>query len=112
MKSGKKKAYLTTTTELRTMTEDEMIKRCPDIVKVTTQVINQVAVKVVGQELDFSKTLSDNGIDDLDGVEMIMEFEKLLDIVIPDDVAEAFINGKPPQFLQYNRSKKIEQLGL
>lgn len=111
MKSGKKKAYLTTT-ELRTMTEDEMIERCPDIVKVTTQVINQVAVKVVGQELDFNKTLSDNGVDDLDGVEMIMEFEKLLDIVIPDDVAEAFINGKPPQFLQYNRSKKIEQLGL
>ena len=111
MKSAKKKAYLTTT-ELRTMTEDEMIKRCPDIVKVTTQVINQVAVKIVGQELDFSKTLSDNGVDDLDGVEMIMELEKKLNIVIFDDVADAFIQGKPPQFVLYNRNKRIEELGL
>lgn len=94
------------------MTEDEMIKRCPDIVKVTPQIINEVGIKVIGQELDFNKTLAENGCDDLDGVEMIMEFEKRLEIFIPDDVADAFVNGRPPRFLQHNRNKRIEELGL
>ena len=94
------------------MTEDEMIQRCPDMVKITPQIINEVAIKVMGQPLDFNKTLAENGWDDLDGVEMIMELEKKLNIVIFDDVADAFIQGKPPQFLQYNRNKKIEDLGL
>ena len=94
------------------MTEEEMIKRCPDIIKVTPQIINEVAIKVMGQPLDFNKTLAENGWDDLDGVEMIMELEKKLNIVIFDDVADAFIQGKPPQFVQYNRNKRIEELGL
>jgi acyl carrier protein len=94
------------------MTEEEMIKRCPDIVKVTPQIMNEVSIKIMGQELDFNKTLVENGWDDLDGVEMIMELEKKLNIVIFDDVADAFTGGKPPQFVQYNRNKKIEELGL
>ena len=94
------------------MTEEEMIKRCPDIVKVTPQIMNEVSIKIMGQELDFNKTLAENGWDELDGVEMIMELEKKLNIVIFDDVADAFINGKPPQFVQHNRNKRIEELGL
>lgn len=94
------------------MTEDEMIKRCPDIVKVTPQIMIEIAKEKFDIEIDFNKTWKDNGLDDLDAIEMIMELEKMLDIVIKDDVADAFVNGKPPQFLQYNRNKKIEQLGL
>ncbi len=94
------------------MTEEEMIQRCPDIVKITPILMNEVAIKMLGQPLDFNKTFAQNGFDDLDGVEMIMELEKMLDIVIFDDVADAFVNGKPPQFVQYNRNKRIEELGL
>lgn len=94
------------------MTPEEMIQRCPDIVKITPILMNEVAIKMLGQPLDFNKTFAQNGFDDLDGVEMIMELEKMLDIVIFDDVADAFVNGKPPQFVQYNRNKRIEELGL
>jgi len=94
------------------MTEEEMIKRCPDIVKITPQIMNEVSIKIMGQELDFNKTLAENGWDGLDGVEMIMELEKKLNIVIFDEVAAAFTEGKPPKFVQYNRNKKIEELGL
>lgn len=94
------------------MTVEEMIQKCPDIVKVTPDVMNEFAIKINGQILDFNKTFAENGFDDLDGVEMIMELEKRLDIYITDEVADAFTNGKPPQFVQFIRSKKIEELGL
>lgn len=94
------------------MTEDEMLQRIPDMIKITPELMNELTINKIGQPLDFNKTFAQNGFDDLDGVEMIMELEKRLDIVITDEVADAFVNGKPPQFLQYNRNKKIEQLGL
>lgn len=94
------------------MTEEEMIKRCPDIVKVTPQIMIEIAKEKFDIEIDFNKTWQDNGLDDLDAIEMIMELEKKLDIVIKDDVADAFVNGRPPQFLQHNRNKRIEELGL
>lgn len=94
------------------MTEEEMLLRIPDMIKITPQIMNEVAIKIIGQELDFNKTLHQNGFDDLDAVEMVMELEKRLSIVIDDFVADAFINSKPPQFLQYNRNKRIEELGL
>lgn len=96
------------------MTEDEMIKRCPDIVKVTPQIMNEIVYNIIGEPLDMNKTWYDNGLDDLDCVEFIMHIEKRLDIVIPDDVAGAFTryNEKPKVFRSYLRNKKIEQLGL
>ena len=96
------------------MTIEEMIQKCPDLVKITTSVMNEVAIKIIGEPLNFNKTYDEMGFDDLDRVEMIMELEKRLDIYITDEVADAFVNGKNKPFnvSQYNRSKKIEELGL
>lgn len=94
------------------MTEEEMLQRVPDMIKVTPQIMNEVSIKIIGQPLNMNKTWSENGFDDLDGIEMIMELEKILDIAITDDVAESFTGGKPPQFIQIVRNRKIEELGL
>ena len=96
------------------MTEEEMIQRCPDILKVTPEILSKVFENKMGLSLDFNKTFGKHGVDELDCVEIIMELEKILDIVIPDDVCEYFISEKtkPVLFTQYNRNKKIEQLGL
>ena len=96
------------------MTIEEMVQQCPGLVKVTVPVMNEVAIKVMGEPLNFNKTYDEMGFDDLDCVEMIMELEKKLDIYITDEVADAFINGKSKPFnvSQYNRNKKIEGLGL
>ena len=96
------------------MTPEEMIKSCPDIVKVTPDIMMEIAIEKIGYPLDISKTWDDNGFDDLDGVELIMELEKRLNIVIPDDVADSFITGskKPPVFKSYLRNEKLNQLGL
>lgn len=94
------------------MTEQEMIKRCPNIVKVTPEILMEIAKEKFNIEIDFNKTWQENGFDDLDAVEMIMEFEKRLDIVITDDVADAFVSGKITIFTSYLRNEKLEQLGL
>ena len=57
------------------MTEEEMLQRVPDMIKVTPQIMNEVSIKIIGQPLNMNKTWSENGFDDLDGIEMIMELE-------------------------------------
>ena len=96
------------------MTIDEMVKKCPGLVKVTVDVMNEVAIKIMGEPLNFNKTYGEMGFDDLDCVEMIMELEKRLDIYISDDVADVFVNGsnKPFNVSQYNREKKLNSLGI
>lgn len=94
------------------MTEQEMIKRCPNIVKVTPEILMEIAKEKFNIEIDFNKDWQDNGFDDLDSVEVIMELEKRLNIVITDDVADAFISGKITIFTSYLRNEKLEQLGL
>jgi acyl carrier protein len=94
------------------MTPEEMIKRCPDMVKVTPDIMMEIAKEKFDIEIDFNKTWGENGFDDLDSVEVVMELEKRLNIVITDDVADAFISGKITIFRSYLRDKKLEQLGL
>ena len=73
------------------MTIDEMIQRCPGILKVTPAILSEVFEYKIGETLDFNKTFGEHGADELDRVEIIMELEKILDIAIPDDVCEYFI---------------------
>ena len=91
---------------------EQMIQRCPDITKLTQSLLNEVAIKKTGQQLNFNLTFIENGYDDLDVVELVMEIEKILDITIPDDVVDVIIKGKPPRFTEWIRNEKIRQLGL
>jgi len=96
------------------MTIEEIIERCPDIINITPAVMIKASKDKMNEELDLNKTFGQNGFDELDCVEFLMELEKILDISIPDDICDHLFstNTKPPQFIQYNRNKKIEQLGL
>lgn len=96
------------------MTNAEMIKRCPDMAKITQSVLLKVIHKIGYADFDFGKTWADNGFDDLDGVEVIMELEKELGIHITDEVADAFIryDQKPAIFTEWVRNEKLKQLGI
>jgi acyl carrier protein len=72
------------------MNEFEMVERIPNIVKVTPEILSKVFEDKMGMILDFDKTYGEHGADELDCVEIIMELEKILDIVITDDVCEYF----------------------
>ncbi len=66
-------------------------------------------------DVDFNKTWLDHGIDELDNVEIVMWFEKELNISIPDDVAIKYmdLNNKLydlPGLKLRLRSEKLEQI--
>lgn len=86
----------------------------PQIKKISDQLVNEIVYNKLGIILDYNKTLGDNGLDDLDCVELAMEIEKKLDITIQDDVLDFLFNTlkKPPRFQQYLRNKKLKDLGL
>ena len=86
----------------------------PQLNKITEQMMNDVTLDKLGVVLDYNKSLGENGFDDLDCVEVVMEIEKRLNIVVPDHILDLLfnINKKPPRFQQYIRNKKLEDLGI
>jgi acyl carrier protein len=93
---------------------EQLINKNPQLNKITEKLINQISIEKYSINLDYNKTLGDNGFDDLDCIEMVMEIEKRLDIVISDDIVDFLFNvgEKPPRFREYWRNKKLEDLGL
>jgi len=93
---------------------EKILQDMPELGKITPDVMNAIAIRMHGEPLDMSKTWGENGYDDLDSVEMIMELEKELNIVIPDHIADILVSGdsKPPRFTSFIRDKKLNQLGL
>jgi acyl carrier protein len=93
---------------------EQLINKNPQLNKITEELINQISIEKYSINLDYKKTLGDNGFDDLDCIEMVMEIEKRLDIVISDDIVDFLFNvgEKPPRFREYWRNKKLEDLGL
>lgn len=93
---------------------EQIIVDNPQLNKITEQMMNEITLDKIGVILDYNKTLGDNGFDDLDCVEVVMELEKKLDIVVPDHILDLLFNTdkKPPRFQQYLRNKKLEDLGL
>ena len=86
----------------------------PQLNKITEQTMNDITLDKLGVVLDYNKSLGENGFDDLDCVEVVMEIEKRLNIVVPDHILDLLfnINKKPPRFQQYIRNKKLEDLGI
>lgn len=86
----------------------------PQLNKITEQMMNDITLDKLGVVLDYNKSLGENGFDDLDCVEVVMEIEKRLNIVVPDHILDLLfnINKKPPRFQQYIRNKKLEDLGI
>jgi acyl carrier protein len=96
------------------MNIDDIIKKYPDLTKITEEVIIQVSQKKFGLILDFNKTFSENGFDDLDCIELIMEIEKILEISVSDEVIDILFNAniKPPKLKEYFRNKKLRDIGI
>jgi acyl carrier protein len=91
---------------------EDAYSRCPDIKKITLQDLNIATNKINGNNIDFTKTFGEQGFDQLNCIEIIMELEKNLNIVIIDEVADFIINinSKPNFLLQEWRESKINKI--
>lgn len=93
---------------------EKILQDMPELGKITPDAMNAIAIRMRGESLDMNKTWGENGYDDLDSVEMLMELEKVLNIAIPDHIADYLfsVNVKPPLFISVIRDKRLNQLGL
>ena len=88
---------------------DKLYTEYPQLKKINENIMNHISLKKFSIELNYDITFGDNGFDDLDCVEFLMEIENKLDISIHDEVADYLFNtkSKPQISLQYLRNKKI-----
>jgi acyl carrier protein len=93
---------------------ESIFSEYPQLSIITEELVNQISIEKYSINLDYNRTLSENGYNDLDCIEMIMEIEKRLNIVIPDDVIDIMFNleKNPPRFTEYWRNKKLIDLGI
>jgi hypothetical protein len=96
------------------MSLEEIIQKQPELVKMTPSCLYRIFDTKIGGVLDFSKRWGNQGCDDLDCIEILMEVEKELGIIVPDEIAVCLFDSGvyPPNFQQIIRSQKLEQLGL
>lgn len=91
---------------------EDAYSRCPDIKKITLKDLNQASRKINGNDIDLRMTFGEQGFNELNCIEIIMELEKNLNIVIFDEVADFIINinSKPDFLLQEWRESQINKI--
>jgi acyl carrier protein len=97
------------------MTLQDAYQICPAIKKITLDDLNKATQKVSGDKsfkFDFHKTYYEQGFEELNCVEIIMELESKLDITIYDEVADFIIseNVRPDFLLQEWRESQINKI--
>jgi len=95
----------------------DLIIKYPQILKITPDTLSEYWSYTMGSylgELDFKSTYADQGSDDLDLVELVMNIEKCLNIVIDDSIVDKLfnVNSKPINLTNWIRNEKLEKLGI
>ena len=100
------------------MTPQEMFRMCPGLVKVTIPNLEEAFFNITkGGTLNHNETLTNQGLDELDAVEFIMEVEKLSGININDDIGWLLMDGQIntkdfSMIIIEHREKRLELLDI
>ena len=70
----------------------QIILKHPHLIKITHTVLSKAFNNLTGEDLDYSKTWGEQGLDDLDLIEMVMYLEKELNISIHDELIDTIFN--------------------
>ena len=93
----------------------QIILKHPYLLKITPSVLSKCFSDVSGIEcLDYSKTYGDQGLDDLDIIEMLMNIEKELNISIHDELTDTIFNtgSYPINMTLWYREERLGELGI
>jgi acyl carrier protein len=94
------------------MTPQEALNICPDLKRISYQDINKISQRIFDQNIDMTKTFGEQGICELECIELLLEIEKEFDISIDDRVADVIFNenSKPNFFIQKWREDQINKI--
>ena len=92
----------------------QIISNHPYLMKITPSTFSKVFKDYTGEYLDYTKTYGEQGLDDLDIIEMVMYLEKDLNIHIHDDIVDTLFSSEsyPINMTLWNREERLLELGI
>jgi acyl carrier protein len=95
----------------------QIISNHPYLMKITPSTFSKVFKNVTArftEDLDYTKTYGEQGLDELDLVEMMMYLEKELNIHIQDELTDTIfhIDSYPINFTLWHRDERLGELGI
>jgi len=95
----------------------QIIINHPYLMKITPSTFSKVFKNVTArftEDLDYTKTYGEQGLDGLDLIEMMMYLEKELNIHIQDELTDTLFNTEsyPINFTLWYREERLGELGI
>jgi hypothetical protein len=92
----------------------QIILKHPDLMKITPSDLSKAFNNLTGEDLDYSKTWGEQGLGDLDIIEMVMNIERELNIHIHDDIVDTLFNTEtyPINMTLWHREERLGELGI
>jgi len=95
----------------------QIILNHPYLTKINPSTFSKVFKNVTArftEDLDYTKTYGDHGLDELDLVEMVMYLEKEFNINIHDELADTIfhMDSYPINFTLLYRDERLGELGI
>jgi len=94
---------------------NQIILKHPHLIKITPSVLSKCFKAFIYQyDLDYTKTWGEQGLDDLDIIEMVMNIEKELNISIHDDIVDTLFSSEsyPINMTFLYREERLGELGI
>jgi acyl carrier protein len=93
----------------------QIIINHPYLMKITPSVLSKAFKDVSNDfDLDYTKTYGEQGLGDLDIIEMVMNIERELNINIHDELTDTIfsIDSYPINFTLWHREERLGELGI
>jgi len=97
----------------------QIILKHPHVIKITPSVLSKSLSKSFKDvsndfDLDYTKTWGEQGLGDLDIIEMVMNIERELNIHIHDDIVDTLFSSEsyPINMTLWNREERLLELGI
>ena len=92
----------------------QIILNHPYLTKINLSAFSKVFKDLTGEDLDYTKTYGEHGLDELDLVEMVMYLEKEFNISINDELIDTIfhMDSYPINFILWHRDERLGELGI
>jgi hypothetical protein len=92
----------------------QIILKHPHLIKITPTVLSKCFNNLTGEDLDYSKTYGEQGLDDLDIIRMVMYIAVELNMYIHDDIVDTLFNTGcyPIDMTFLYREERLLELGI